>query len=1158
MPRPKLSISKSRAKTIRTKLGITARQLGDEAISLGISVNQLYLAKEKTYLQLKKGQTKNKREAQMFLKNFAEMAKPPVQTRQTRLGLSNIKKFFVVVNFVQKKKYINHPTWYADNLVAIYTITTSRNGLYKEVVQRLRDDYDLETPYEIMYYDKTKPIEIQIQRAEDFELPVNIRNTPVRKCGVLKYDFMPDIADISFKTTEMKCVIQTLYYRYGNCSRPISEKQIEYEMKYLYNFLYKDEERLVRLDASSASFGKTTKIAEMADDCITPMMIMEWCKKHNISCYMFDIKNKLFDKYVAKYRNYPPLVCYIADGHIYLVENKDIIESIRKRYAEGIQHRTQLGGEEYEVDDLSKLPIYDYENIENLELIEAPSVVIVNQCNLYEIFKELFKLGKVSNTSHKGEDSIKEIHYVRNDGLKVKILKDASFGNHLITYKDVMKVCKDINIPFNNQGIGSLVRSYYDKFRGNKSTRIQLDRKTFFHQNCSCVKCGSTKNLQIDHILPLANGGTNDEDNLQALCKECHFEKTKEEREDNLYMRVDEISSSFNEKVGKVFNSDLMKKWAFVEKFAEYESSSLASKYGYDICKCRKNNMYYSKYDWCVYSVMDDVTKFKGVVKCGFFFVVTDNYFPMRGNGWYSEPMIQYCLEQKFICMNDIKYQLIPSLKLDNDYFQDFIDDVYSKFGSLNKLAINALIGCFYRKEYKSISTTYTREFQEACYLFTQYAGSFVKYDDDIEAYSVMFSETMNNHETESPLYLQVLDMEAVEIHKLSKIVGNVSWVKTDCVYSDKKVDISKYEWAPGVPKYKNEEPNVMSIEMMPKYKRTDVFHNAKRNIKEITEDYVNNILHCKSVHIDGRAGTGKSYLINEVKAAFDEKDIKYVVLAPTNKAARNIGGKTIHKWLGNGKRLQKLKKVVSNIDAVIIDEISMMHEIFYKMLLSLKKVKPTLRFVLAGDFGQLAPVKDRAKFWYEGSRALYELCEGNTIHLKECKRADDILFKMCMDVNSVDVKKFGKKQCMMNICFTNEKRKAINKICMDKAVSGKKYIEVTKYGYDKNSQVMLITAGTPVIARINCGKYEIYNNEMFEVLTIGKNIVVSDGAEKKTIPMEEFNRLFHVAYCITVHKSQGDTIKEAYTIHEWHKMDERLKYVALSRATCKDNINIL
>lgn len=40
-----------------------------------------------------------------------------------------------------------------------------------------------------------------------------------------------------------------------------------------------------------------------------------------------------------------------------------------------------------------------------------------------------------------------------------------------------------------------------------------------------CLKCGSTKNIEIDHVVPLSRGGTNLFDNLQPLCKSCNSGK---------------------------------------------------------------------------------------------------------------------------------------------------------------------------------------------------------------------------------------------------------------------------------------------------------------------------------------------------------------------------------------------------------------------------------------------------------------------------------------------------------------------------------------------------------------------------------------------------------------------------------------------------------
>jgi len=45
-----------------------------------------------------------------------------------------------------------------------------------------------------------------------------------------------------------------------------------------------------------------------------------------------------------------------------------------------------------------------------------------------------------------------------------------------------------------------------------------------------CEHCNSERRLtaaeEVHHILPLANGGTNDERNLMALCKSCHSKIT--------------------------------------------------------------------------------------------------------------------------------------------------------------------------------------------------------------------------------------------------------------------------------------------------------------------------------------------------------------------------------------------------------------------------------------------------------------------------------------------------------------------------------------------------------------------------------------------------------------------------------------------------------
>ena len=108
--------------------------------------------------------------------------------------------------------------------------------------------------------------------------------------------------------------------------------------------------------------------------------------------------------------------------------------------------------------------------------------------------------------------------------------------------------------------------------------------------------------------------------------------------------------------------------------------------------------------------------------------------------------------------------------------------------------------------------------------------------------------------------------------------------------------------------------------------------------------------------------------------------------------------------------------------------------------------------------------------------------------------------------------------------------------------------------------------------------KLNIPENEMFTVVEIlDEKFIISNGLRQIDIhkkylyklgklfeirqlllSVDEFQLIFYPSYCITVHSAQGATYDFPYTIHEWNRYSKKMKYTALTRSTCLENVNII
>lgn len=608
-----------------------------------------------------------------------------------------------------------------------------------------------------------------------------------------------------------------------------------------------------------------------------------------------------------------------------------------------------------------------------------------------------------------------------------------------------------------------------------------------------------------------------------------------------------------------------------------------------------KKHFRYSEYNYAIYSSLDEPKAYEGKLGTGFFFIETKNYFPFKGNGWYSYPLVSFGLQKGIITDSSIKYVLRPSSILKHNHFNKFIDYVLQKLQphqedltmfKVTKRIFNSFIGCFGSKVSKRGTLTFTENIEEASYNAIQYNDMVYKVHEIEEGRSLYEIKTYTRevkNDNSVPVFNQILDLEAIELYKAYELVKGIDncqlvYLNTDQVVMkfddpkavDKVKEITKNQfWAEGIPKYKFEntikhkneiEPVICTDVFTMEAKKWNVIKDIGTNefdawAEELVEKY-------GSFNLDGRAGTGKSSLIKAIIKALEKKGISYQGLAPTNKACNIINGTTLHRFFSkikNEANKATMKKVIGSLKYIIVDEISMTKEMFYRFFYYIHENFPEIRWIIAGDFAQLAPVCDIAEFDYKNSTILKEICGFNKVQLTKCRRADNAFFEECKDPDNIDLGTYKQNKCFFNICYHNSLRKAINDACMKKWMSQykiTKFCFVKKYEKSRSGQDMYLYKGLPLIGSIACAKYGIVNCESYYIKTFDEKeslVCECDGNVEFTVPNEEIPKYFNPRYCISVHKSQGATFDFPYTIHEW-----TMRYVALSRAKEKKLVNII
>ena len=116
--------------------------------------------------------------------------------------------------------------------------------------------------------------------------------------------------------------------------------------------------------------------------------------------------------------------------------------------------------------------------------------------------------------------NVKVILFSTNINGQVYHKKSATFSTH-----EILQIIADLHKKTNGfYSDPEIWQAICRVERGKVSNKMRF--AIYRRDGNRCLKCGSTKNLEVDHIYPISKGGKTTFDNLQTLCHRCNTQKS--------------------------------------------------------------------------------------------------------------------------------------------------------------------------------------------------------------------------------------------------------------------------------------------------------------------------------------------------------------------------------------------------------------------------------------------------------------------------------------------------------------------------------------------------------------------------------------------------------------------------------------------------------
>ena len=567
--------------------------------------------------------------------------------------------------------------------------------------------------------------------------------------------------------------------------------------------------------------------------------------------------------------------------------------------------------------------------------------------------------------------------------------------------------------------------------------------KLLERQKDKCNCCGDvlTKRREVDHILPLAEGGSNELDNLQLLCLECHSTKTEHEEHSSGSTRFHTLESQLSPHLVEVFHKS-PKPMQFTGSWRPLPKSCDVCKC-LDVAGCRSNAILEYEYGLPIFSPLDHVERIMDDDGCmikdlkSFAMIWVhcpdvdlDNRkqakaaFPWTGSRWYALGAVIYMLQTGAITADNLVYGIQASRTFNPKILKEAFDTIHSIIDlameghmptddeevldttSLKKRAILSTIGIWNSTE-RLIWKVVRSQYVEDCPTTPQR-----RQDVGEGLWDFKWSQDILDNRSMRPIGQIALDMEHVLIDKAMRALRKMPNIVTygavvDCVFYSNKgfydpvADFVESQRFPsGKPMFKVQDEPRFKVPSCPiRHEDRSVQFEPVQPWKHYFEDsgvdFATLLRENGGGMILGAGGVGKTVLVNSLIANIKAEAASRGVVAKIHVCALRHAAKAL---LDNGKTLAHLLYKLKDAREfwLVVDEAS---EIPLSMWADIVRWKlMDVRFVVVGDFaGQLTPIADRwsdamQKHDIQDSGFLHSLVNGVQVHLTTCRRcAEDM-----------------------------------------------------------------------------------------------------------------------------------------------------------------------